>query len=76
MGFERLYLSLVLAASSTLVAESASAQQVDPQTNEALPDLPANESSSQRVKESQDSETIYAPQPAQKANPSESTLPS
>jgi hypothetical protein len=53
MGFERLYLSLVLAASATLGAEAANAQAVDPQTNEALPDLPA--------KESADSETVYAP---------------
>ena len=63
MGFERLYLSLVLAASATLAAETANAQAVDPQTNEALPDMPASESSSTRVKESQDSETVYAPEP-------------
>jgi hypothetical protein len=61
MGFERLYLSLVLAASAVVAASSANAQAVDPQTNEALPDLPANESTSGRVKESADSETIYAP---------------
>jgi hypothetical protein len=63
MGFERLYLSLVLAASATVGIEAANAQAVDPQSNEVVPDLPAMESSSTRVKESADSETVYAPAP-------------
>lgn len=70
MGFERLYLALVLAASAALAAERAEAQVGDPQSGDMLEDMKAVESAQRARQEDETaSETVYAPPASPNAPP-------